>query len=153
MVLGRAVEDEEAGPRSDGRRPGGRELGRQAQEDRGDHSERRLVVLTDDQEVIATQPAEEGRGRVLDRDRVAQPGLGRAQGGCPRRGIQALAEQRIECQVGRSIPFEDDRRAGQDRFSDAGQVVELLRYHSRRSSESQTTWKKWLPSGAPLASL
>ena len=42
------------------------------------HAEGGLVVLADDQQVVASLAAEEGRGRVLDRHRVAQPGLGRS---------------------------------------------------------------------------
>ncbi len=55
-----------------------------------DHAERRLVVLADDQQVVAALAAEEGRGRVLDRDRVAEPGLGRARRLGPGRGVEPL---------------------------------------------------------------
>ena len=39
------------------------------------HRQRGLVVLADHQQVAAALGAEDGGGRVLDRDRVAQPGL------------------------------------------------------------------------------
>ena len=38
------------------------------------HGERRLVVLADDQDVAAALGPEDDGGRVLDRDRIAQPG-------------------------------------------------------------------------------
>ena len=79
MVFGRPVEDEETRSRPYGCRPGRRELRREAQQQRGRDPQRGLVVLSDDQEVVAAEPAEQGRGRVLDRDGVAEPGLGGAQ--------------------------------------------------------------------------
>ena len=40
-----------------------------------------LILLADDQQVAAALRAEDGRGRVLDRDRVAQPGRRRGSRG------------------------------------------------------------------------
>ena len=51
-------------------------------------AERRLGVLADDQEVIPALAAEEGGGRVLDRDRVAEPGLRRPGRRGPGRGVE-----------------------------------------------------------------
>ena len=121
---------------------------------RGRDAECRLVVLADDQEVVAALAAEQSRGRVLDRDRVAQPGLGGARRSGQAGGVELLAEQGVARQVGRGVALEDDRRPRQRPACARWPCARIcFRYVSRRSSESQTTWKKWLPSGAPLASL
>ena len=55
-------------------------LGGQADHGRGHHRQRGLVVLADDEQVGPALPAEDDRGRVLDRHRLAQPGLRRGRG-------------------------------------------------------------------------
>src|SRR5437868_5367549 len=71
-------------------------------------------------------PAEEGRGRLLDRYRVAEPGRGRAGRLRPRDGSQPLAERGVASQVGRSVPLEDDRSPRQDGLPIAGELLDLL---------------------------
>ena len=128
MVLGRAVEDEEAGPDADRVGRGRRDTGPRGSSKRASHdAERGLVVLADDQQVVAALAAEQGRGRVLDRDGVADPGLGRSRRRRARPGRRAAArEQGVARQVGRGVALEDDRRARQDRLAAPGQLVELL---------------------------
>ena len=131
----------------------GRVLGGEADDGRGGDAHGRLVVLADDQQVVAPLPAEEGRGRVFDGHRVADPGLGRTQGFGPVRQVELLAEQGIARQVGSGVTLEDDRRPRQGAPRSLPMARICFRLSSRRSSGSQTTWKKWFPSGAPLASL
>ena len=80
MIFRRAVEHEEASTLSEpcrtrpaGTGPPG------SMRTETDDAERRLVVLADDQQIVRPLAAEEGRGRVLDRDGVAHPGLGRTR--------------------------------------------------------------------------
>ena len=108
-------------PIADRRRPAGANWAARLTRRRADDAERGLVVLADDQEVVAPLAAEEGRGRVLDGDRVAQPGLGRARGRRARSAASSSgAEQGVARQVGRGVALEDDRRARQDGLALAG---------------------------------
>ena len=98
IVLGRAVEDDEPGPDRTVSDAAGGILRGQADQGRGHDAQRRLVVLADDQEVVAPPGGGTAAdGRVLDRDRVAEPGLGRARrlgGQAGRRAAVAAAGSR-----------------------------------------------------------
>ena len=68
VVFGRSVENGETGVV-------GRALGGEA-EDRGDEQPSGAVgILPDDQHVVPAHAAEDGGGRVLDRDGLSEPGL------------------------------------------------------------------------------
>ena len=155
MVLGRAVEDEEAGPRADGRRPGRRDTappGSAAVE---------AVTPSAASSFWPTirrwlPPSRRNRAEVGSLIAMASPSQAWADRGDvgPVRGLQPLAQQRVAA-PGR--PGRPPRRRSASAPGPAcarwASSWSRSRYASRRSSESQTTWKKWLPSGAPLASL
>ena len=62
VIFGRAVEHEESCPRTGAAGGRGRVLGGEADDGRGGDAHGRLVVLADNQQVVAPLPAEEGRG-------------------------------------------------------------------------------------------
>src|SRR5208337_5023843 len=70
VIFGRAVEHVESCPRAGAGGGRGRVLGDEADDGRGGDAHGRLVVLADDQQVVAPLPAEESRGAVrCDHDR------------------------------------------------------------------------------------
>ena len=127
MIFRSAVEHEEAGPEANGAGRGDGILGRQAQE-RGDHDpDRGLVVLADDQQVISPLAPKQGRRRVFDRDRIADPRRwsNEATPATPSRASR-WCKSGVPRQVGRCVPLEDDRRARQHRLALDRHLVKLL---------------------------
>ena len=117
------------------------------------HGQRRLVVLADDQDVAAALRAEDDRGGVLDRDRVAQPGRVGLGGLGPFGRLEQVVQAAGSCctSAGR-LP---SKTIGGGLWMLRSRHISWIRsrYFSRRSSESQTTWKRLFPSNMPLASL
>ena len=154
MVFGRAVEDEEAGPRTTWSRSRRRDTGPPGS------AGARPITPSAASSFWPTirrwlPPCRRNRAEVGSLIAIASPSQAWADRGD---GGQAGASSRS-----RSSGFEP-RSAGASPSKTIGVRARTglrsrasswscSRYASRRSSESQTTWKKWLPSGAPLASL
>ena len=117
------------------------------------HGQRRLVVLADDQDVAAALGAEDDGRRVLDRDRVAQPGIIGPGGLGPFRRLQQPIQERVLAHVRRAGCPRRRSAAASGCLSARGHFLDLLQVASRFASDSQTTWKRLFPSIMPLASL
>ena len=111
----------------------------------------RLFLLADHQQIVPANGPEHGRGWVLDRDRVAQPGQPDAdllvQPGSTR---AAFDSGTLFVDDRRDVSFEHQRRRSARSPSASARLRISARICSRRSSSSQTTWKRSFPSTSPF---
>ncbi len=120
-----------------------------------DTPRRRLVVLADDQDVVAPQAAEQGRrsGSLIA---IASPSQAWTDRGDarPGRGLDPLAQHGVARQVGRGVALEDDRRPRQHRLPRPGQLVDPLEIRlAALVGAARRPGRSGCPRAAPLASL